>query len=126
MADTCTITRDPQGTDDDVLDPATLVLTPPGGDGATVYDGKCLVRIPRAPIAPDLAGRQDLGIVHIHARIPAAAPAPRRGDVFTLTAVGPEGDASLVGREMWVEAVTAASFLVTRQLVLVDYRRRPQ
>ena len=44
MDDTCTIVRDKPGVWDDAVDPDTLELVAPPGDGSEVYSGECLFK----------------------------------------------------------------------------------
>lgn len=43
MADACTITRDVEGTGDDIWNPATGTYTPPPADIQVIYSGPCMI-----------------------------------------------------------------------------------
>jgi len=112
MPDTCTVTRNPGGVDDDTLDPDTMQLDP--GETAPWYDGPCILTITggdelsgpaRVALPFDFTGDPDLQL--------------RRGDVVHCTT---SLDASLVGRDWAVDQPTGGSFAVTRQATLTEPR----
>ena len=119
MFDACTITRDPQGTDDDTLDQTTGALTPPGSDVSTVYAGKCVLYpySERSGRVNPEGGRAYTEKVYT-ARIPWNSAQPKPGDVLTVTASA--NDAVLVGRPLRVMEVEISSVLTSRDLVVQD------
>ncbi len=120
MTDTCLITRDAEGPDDDTLNTSTGVLTPPAGEPTTIYNGKCWVR--PGGLSRSLAerNRAEGGAYYtaqtFDAAIPVSAPVPKPGDEFTLTVAST--DPTLVGRVFWVRAVDSTTFAVDRRLRL--------
>ncbi len=120
MADTCLITRDAEGPDDDTLDSATGLLVRPAGEPSTVYAGKCWVR--PGGLSRSLAERNRAeGGAYFTAQtfdaaIPVSATIPLPGDEFTITAAST--DATLVGRVFRVSAVDSTTFAVDRRLRL--------
>lgn len=117
MLDTCVITRDSSGVDDDTLDPVTLNLTPAGA--TTVYSGPCSVSPASGSVARREGERQDTRQEWNH-RIPLSAPLPLYGDVVEITAVHTDGDPALVGRRFVVQRVNAHTLGVSRRSVLHD------
>ena len=119
MFDTCTITRDTQGTDDDTLDQTTGVLTQPGGDRSTVYTGKCVVYpYSQRRGQVDTEGARIYAEKMYAARIPWNSPEPKIGDVFTVTAS--REDSVLVNRPLRVIEMDMSSFLTSRDMVVQD------
>lgn len=119
---TCTIRRDPQGRQDDVLDLNTGLLVTPADDRATVYSGRCFARS-----EPALAGTEEGGTRAERPRLVVRVPATtevRENDVVTLDDV-PE-DLSLVGKEWRVDVVGRSSMAVTRRLVCEATRGVPR
>jgi hypothetical protein len=112
LVDACTITRDPQGFEDDTIDPDTLELTRPGGDSGVVYEGACLIGA--GTDAPTEAGGQILATGHRQVRLPFDAPLPLVGDSLTITAVGPQSDPGLVDAVYRVVSAEPKSMYVTR------------
>lgn len=116
MVDTCTITRDAQGADDDTLDQNTGVLTPPIPDTTTIYAGTCLVR-PAANSPRVLTEGGDALTASLYeAILPHTSAAPLPGDVLTVTVSG--WDAALVGRTFRVKEAHVASVNIRRSLLL--------
>lgn len=118
MADTCAVTRDPQGARDDEIDPVTLALTPPVDDTTTVYQGKCLV----VPLA---AGGEHDGaplepVRRYRALIPLSAPTVRLGDKVSVTKSA--RDPQLVGRFFAITDVAVSTFAVVRDVVVEELR----
>lgn len=116
MVDTCLITHDTSGSLDVTWNPDTLAPNVPGPD-ATLYNGKCLVKMAHANyrfVPPEtLQGR-----IYTHeALLPWDAPAPTIGDTFTLTATA---DPALLNVPMQVVGVIdTSSFPVVRKLALL-------
>lgn len=122
MLDSCTITRDPAGVIDDVLDPVTLQLSKPVDDAETIYSGICLVS-PATTMerTTETTGRLISGRRY-GVRIPIAAPAVSPGDLVKIT--DSERDPSLIGRELRVESITRQTLGVTRQIVVIEVDQR--
>lgn len=120
MVDACTITRDAKGADDDTLDQATGVLTPPNPDTTTVYSGPCLVH----PVGniPRPEGLSEGGVAIVTARyeatIPHTAAIARHGDVLTVTAS--QWNPGLVGRSFRVKEALAVSVNIRRSLLIEE------
>lgn len=111
--DTCTITFDASGVDDDVLNPDTLELSKPGGDDTTVYSGACL-------IGQSQAAEAEVGDGYVAAtrrivRLPFDAPLPSVGSILTVTA---SADADLVGTRHRVVSAEPRSVYVFRTLTV--------
>lgn len=121
----CTITRDVEGTTDDVRDEANLTSTPPAADSTTVYSGPCLLRPPTATTAAQAhrQGGAQIATEDLRARVPATVTS-RPGDILTVTAS--PNDPSLAGRSFDVTRVIAGSYAVTRMLLLADRARGPR
>lgn len=120
MVQTCTITRDTDGADDDTLDQSTGLLTPVA-DQAPVYTGVCSVSFVatlRQAGVQEEAGRQ-LAPSRFRIDIPLeASPLPQLGDIVTIVTSG--SDQGLVGKRFKVETVSAATLAVRRQMLCVD------
>ena len=118
MLDTGTLRRDTPGTDDDVLDLDTGVLTPPANDVATVYTGKCIVY----PTALNQRIAEEGGRTYTNktltVRLPWDAPEPRVGDLFTVTSS--QHDAVLVNLPLRVLQVDKSTFLISRDMIVED------
>lgn len=116
MVDTCTITLDAAGADDDTLDQNTGALTPPDLDATTLYTGACLVRpadnVPRAVSEGGVAIVASL----YEAILPHTAPAIPPGAVLTVTAS--EWNASLVDRVFRVRETIEATVHLRRRLLI--------
>lgn len=119
MTDICTISHDPAGTRDATLDPTTLALSAP--NLSTVYTGKCRVgKIKRTRFqSPEELGGEVWRNVPHFARIPYSALAPAEGDLFVVTAVGPDGDPALAGRKFSIVEVGFTSENLARHLLLM-------
>lgn len=119
MVDTCTITRDAQGSADDTLNDVTGELSQPTGDATTVYSGPCLLRTTAALRARS----EDEGGAVLQrriqaARLPVSAAEVKLGDVLTVTAAA--HDPQLVGRPYRVLDSEVNTFAVTRKVELED------
>lgn len=122
MVDACTVTWDAEREVDDVLDPVTLVLSPPVGDSAVVYAGPCLV----SPILSHREGAEGFAATsqrRYRVRLPHDAPAVPVGSLVTVTA---SADAALVGDVLRVVDAPAATLVVTRILVCEHDQGRPE
>lgn len=117
MLDTCVVTRDASGVDDDTLDPVTLNLTPVGV--TTIYTGKCSISPMSGSVARREGERQDTRQEWNH-RMPLSAPLPQYGDVVQITAVHTNGDPALVNRRFVVQRVNAHTLGVSRRSVVHD------
>ncbi|HEX9991350.1 MAG TPA: DUF6093 family protein [Acidimicrobiales bacterium] len=128
MLDACTITRDREGVGDDVRNEETGALEPPAPDTTTVYTGPCLfVAASRTRQSRDEEqGGAAVYPVEYDCRIPLSAPVVERGDVVTVTAVGPDGDESLIDRPLVVVGVERVSKTVARRLSLYEAERGPR
>lgn len=118
MVDTCTITRDAQGTDDDTLNQATGALTPPVPDIITVYAGRCLVRpaenVPRSVAEGGVAITASL----YEASLPYSAPVVSPGDLLAVTAC--VWDPALVGRAFRVRQALVTGVNIRRKVLMED------
>jgi hypothetical protein len=111
MLDTCVITRDVGGVDDDTIDPETLNLTPAGV--TTIYTGPCSISPAGGTVDRREGDRQDTRQEWNH-RLPLSAPIPKYGDVVEITAVHADGDPALVGRRFVVQRIGAHTLGVSR------------
>lgn len=119
MIDTCTITRDPEGSGDDVLDQNTGALTPQAGDESTVYTGACLLYpAGRRQESQFTEGSRAVSEHSYDLRIPWDAAEPDVGDVVTLSVS--THDPTLVGRPLRVRSVARSTLLTSRDLVVED------
>lgn len=109
----CTVTADDEGVTDDVLDLATLELTPPDDDTTTIYRGPCLVR-PRSQANTEQGGGPVALATH-QARLPVTATGVHVG--HTLTVTRSPNDPTVLGAYT-VITVAGGSFAVTRILGL--------
>lgn len=103
MADTCRITRNPQGRRNATVDPATLALV--DDVPVLVYEGVCSLN------TDTRQSSRTADTLSYRAMIPAGSPMPRAGDTFLLVA---SGDAFLVGKVLTVTDVDARSQVVVR------------
>lgn len=120
MVQTCTITRDTLGADDDILDETTGILTPVA-DQDPVYFGPCYVLFVNTlrQAGAEVEGGRQVAPSRYRVDIPlAAAPVPQLGDIVTI--VSTDSDAALVGKQFKVETVSAGTLAVRRQLLCVD------
>lgn len=128
MLDRCRITRDEQGSGDDVLDRATFKLTPPSPDTTTVYEGPCMLGV-EVREREEAEGGGDTYRRRWRIRIPVSADLPLHNDVATMTEVHEQGDQSMVDREFKVITASGGTFAVTRKVTVEDLEhatvRRP-
>lgn len=118
MNDECIITRDPEGTGDDVWDEATGTYVKPPGDRQTLYDGVCSV-YPMSPIAQEEErGGEEIAATKYWVGIPMSAEVTTRPeDQVQITAVDPEqGDPELVGQVLIVDSQEFSTLASTRRL----------
>jgi hypothetical protein len=120
MVDTCRITRDAQGADDDTLDQTTGALTPPNPDTITVYSGMCLVHpSTNLPHPADIReGAVAIVATRMEAALPFSAAVARHGDVLIVTSSAWNPD--LVGRSFRVKEALAVSFNIRRSVLLEE------
>ena len=121
---TCTITRDPQGTTDDVFDENTGQLTPPTGDTSTVYSGPTMIRPGGYAAQLRSEGDQIIESDTYRARLPVDAPLVAPGDIYTVDSC--TSDPELVDQTFTVLAVTGGSLSVSRILTLQRRSRGPR
>lgn len=116
LVDTCTVTLDAPGADDDTLDQTTGVLTPPDPDTTTLYTGACLVR--PADNVPRVVSEGGVAITATlyEAVLPYSADVIPPGAVLTLTASS--WDAALVDRSFRVRETVVSSVNLRRRLLL--------
>lgn len=128
MDDTCEITWDPEGVEDDTLNTATGELTPPNPDSGTIYDastlgdggralsGRCKVsaigRDPRTTTEGGVAIRTGL----YTGGLPWDAPIPPIGSILTMKSS--RRDPDLVNKAFIVKDVVYGTFLISRKLML--------
>jgi hypothetical protein len=117
MVDQCTITRDSEGTQDDVLDQSTGQLVRPVGEPTTVYSGKCLIYPKAFRVGEVEEGDVDVTTKPYAGAVPIGAPLPNYGDTFTVTA---SRDPQMFGRVFRVINVLSDTFAVTHELELQD------
>ena len=114
MVDACTITR--PGTGTGTVNETTGEVTPPAP--TTVYAGKCRVQRPGASTSQNsTAGDYEIGVNTLLVQLPVTALGVKRGDDFTLTAVGPLTDADLLGSKAEVRANLAKTHATKRTLI---------
>jgi uncharacterized protein DUF6093 len=117
MVDQCRVTRDVQGTGDDVFDEESMTLSPPSNDTTTIYTGKCSI----LPMNLQSADAVSAGIDEVTSTyrigLPLLAPVVLRGDTVTCTVS--TRDAQLVGRKFRVKSSQKSSFAVWRLLTAV-------
>jgi len=119
LTDRCRITR----TDSDVsrtVDPVTLALVT-GPDDIIAANEPCSV----SPSEAAGGGRSTAGatdaLIDTHTvRLRSSAPAVKAGDAVTFTAVGPQGDPTLIDRTFVVRSVDSRSTLILRRLACVE------
>lgn len=119
MVNTCRITRDTLGNEDDTLDQTTGQLTPVA-DQTLVYAGVCSVQyVPvLRPVAVGGEGGRDLAPSRFRIDVPLDAPVARYGDIVEI--VTAPTDPALAGRKFKVETVAASTLAVRRQLLCMD------
>lgn len=119
MDDRCTITRDPTGNSDAVLDPNTLKLTAPDPDDVgIVYSGACKVRsvgLGTRDNYRDFGGQAVISSAYVGS-IPLSAPVPSKGDLLRITAS--RRDPALVGRVFIVSELAYSTLSVSRRFLL--------
>jgi len=116
MDDTCLITRDSQGGEDDVLNQTTGAVTPPTADKSTVYSGRCYLSGYGAGYQ---AGPRGGGIerdAQYTLSLPLSCPDLREGDVAVMTSA--RRDRALVGIRFVVKNPVNSTFAVSRKAVL--------
>jgi hypothetical protein len=124
LTDTAVITRDIEGTGDDVFDENTGQYTTPDGDTTSVYEGPALVTaMSGTDTDPDGAGGVAWYPQRYRARIDAATDAVRIGDRFRVT---DSDDPHLAGREFLVVDVLDAGHQITQRLTLEARDRGPR
>jgi hypothetical protein len=121
LLDSCLITRDTEGDQDDVLDPVTLNLTRLANDAVTVYSGPCSV----APYTQSRGQNRNEGQREEtrqvwRVRLPLSASEPKYGDLVTITAVHENGDQALVDKRLTIIGGHAHTLGVSRVLVCQD------
>lgn len=117
MTDRCSITDDPSGAADDVLDPTTGELVTPADDSKAVWSGPCLLA-PLTQTGPDedgLAPVTDTGRLAYKALIPIGAPPIPIGAVLQVTS---SKDRQLIRSRFQVLVVVQQSLQVARMLQL--------
>lgn len=112
MVDACTIAH-PGG--EPVFDPSSGTYTDPAS--TTIYSGKCEVQVSDGLNARETeAGGTELTVSRVTVKVPVSATGVRVGDVVTITAVHPDGDADLVGQEFSVKGPHGKTFATARRL----------
>lgn len=118
MDDTCIITFDPEGVDDDVIDESTgrLIVTP--GDSTVVYDGKCKVTPwsrQQQPLITDQDGLELRPRWYVGS-IPVASDVPEVGAIFTLTSS--RRDPWLLGKPFIIKVIQGSTFSISRKFMM--------
>lgn len=103
MDDTCTITRDPAGTDDAVLNQVTGLLE--DNPESLIYSGKCSIRMSAAGVASYIT-------------IPLSAPELLAGDVVLVTST--RRDPSLVNQSFTLKKPLYGTMSVSRKATLEE------
>lgn len=114
MEDACIITSDP-GTNDDVLDTNTGVMSDPVAD-SVIYEGECLIVPGGTQQRSELRGGVDAGVKWYTGLLPKESGVPARGSKLLVTES--RRDPELVGKEFAIREVQVNGFLVIRQLGL--------
>lgn len=112
MQDECEITRDVEGTGDDIWNPATGTYTPPPVDTEVIYAGPCLVSN-RGGGADVEQGGQYLRESPYMITLPLDTPTLIKKDRVILTASSQDPD--LVDKEFSIDEPLYSSFAVTRR-----------
>ena len=122
MVDACRVERDVHETSDDVFDPVTGTYTPPVGDVAVIYSGKCFVHPASRveEIRPE--GAQEQYRTDYQARLPSTAIGVLPGDRFIVTV---SSDPDLIAHTFRVSQTYGSTLTVTRRLYLEDLQRGP-
>lgn len=120
LTDECLVTRDVDGTDDDVLDPATGLLVKAGP--TEVYRGPCLIVRPgRVQSPPEREAGVDVYRLRHRLRLPHDAPPLEPRDQVKVTAC--RNDPAMVDRTFRVESHPQTSSLrVTWMIDLLEDR----
>lgn len=114
MPDSCTVSRNPGGTLDDILDPDTMQLI--AQEVPSWYDGPCSIRLEQGT---DLEGVGQISLPFDSDADPVEQQL-QRGDVVECTA---SGNPALAGRRWVVGEPLAGSFSVSRRARLLEGRR---
>lgn len=118
LTDRCRITRDAEGTSDDVLDRTTNKLAPPSPDTTTVYEGPCLISSAILRETESVEGGRPVYRRRRRARVPMSAPLARAED--RLEVLSSESDPAMVGKRYKVIDAGVNSIGVTRVLIIED------
>lgn len=112
MEDTCVVSRDSSGTNDDVFNQDTGVYTPPPNDVATVYTGKCLLSVQGNVGREAGRGGGSFQIVGYKLQIPISGPTLEVGDWVELT--GSRRDPANIGKRFQVGRPQYGTMALTR------------
>jgi hypothetical protein len=123
VAESVTITRDPEGVFDDVLDEVTGALTPPVSDSTTIYTGGALIAPMTIRSEPHLEGGAGLYPHGFICRLPVTAPVIRIGDRVTVTA---SPNPSMVGAVYIGDGTPGSGRSVTRKMSIRSLVRGPR
>lgn len=114
MVDECTITR--AGTGAGPIDEGTGVVTPPAP--TVVYSGPCRVQRPGTSSSRQAdTGGYEVGVDTLLVQLPISASGVKRGDDFTVTAVGDLTDPDLLGLTAEVRANLCKTHATKRTLI---------
>ena len=116
MTDRCVITRDVEGTADDVFDEETGNLTPPVNDASTIYDGVALFTRLDNLAQGVVLGSVDEARDRYQVSIPFTATAVPLGSVVIATATH---DPRLLAKRFVVKSVAVGTH-VARQRMTVE------
>lgn len=117
MQDTCSLVRDAEGINDDVLDPVTFELLHPYEDDFILYEGPCIITPESRRMQEYVQAGFDPRSEQIYrVYVPLEVTGIIEGDVFTLTEVGEDNDTNLLNVGMRVQKVFGGTFRAGRKL----------
>lgn len=116
MDDTCTISHDPEGELDDMLDVDSGLLVQPFGTPGLVYSGRCKVSASHTQMKYSEEAGRAVRIQAYSGSIPVGSPMPAEGDILKVTSS--RRDPELVDQDFRVVDVIASSWAVQRKFGL--------
>jgi hypothetical protein len=122
MIDNCSITRDVQQNQEDLLDVTTGTLIKPTDATTTIYTGKCIFKRP-ARTLPAVVGGETVDEPDYKVLLPKDSPVPRIRDVVTCNAS--VNDDYLVGRVFRVLDTEGGSYQTYRSAYVKDITTDP-